>query len=107
MSPSNNAMKGGDGAAEHAISVFGPAGAQHAGTGNLIAMNPTAGGARRRTRGKKSAKRNSSYFWRKGGRKSMKNRRKRGGGILSSIVLPASFYGLSEYVRRSKILSKK
>jgi hypothetical protein len=118
-------MKGGVGAADHAIQVFGDAGAQHAAPGgNVIAMNEVKGGSKMVSLmpavvgGGKN----------KGGNvltdiavpatllvanQSIENKEKtEGGNILSDIALPATLvfanqtFGKKESVNKSKSYKK-
>jgi len=74
------AKKGGAGAAEYAIKVYGAGEQQHAGSqGNLIAANSVSGGSRKR-RGKK------------------------GGNALSTVAVPALLIAANHLYKRNKTL---
>lgn len=87
-------MKGGDGAADHAIKVFGAAGAQHSAIGsNVIAMKEIVGGKLP----------DLSPAPVKGGKKN-----KNGGNVLSDIALPVTLiYANQTFGRKGTTVSKK
>ena len=77
---SDKAMKGGAGAADYGVAIYGDAGSQHAGASGSIAMNspsaygaaPMSGGRRRKRRSSRKGRKSSR---RRGSSKSRRSRR--------------------------------
>lgn len=79
-------VSGGSGAASHAIAVYGDMGAQHAGYGNVIAMNPVQQGGQYKFR---MTRRGTARGSRRGTRRSKRTKmsmRKGGSGMASHAV---------------------